>query len=78
MLFLSATEAMLWPQLRKLAPGQNMVLAGGIILGRSEDGRPYLAGTAGILATGPASVPCGPWCRVDYQARAGYQDRAAS
>jgi hypothetical protein len=72
MIFLSATEAMLWPQLRKLAPGQSVKLAGGVILGRAEDGRAFLAGTAGRLATGPASVPCGPWCRH------GYPDRAAS
>ncbi|MCG2622456.1 hypothetical protein LVY72_11080 [Arthrobacter sp. I2-34] len=63
MLFLSATEAMLWPQLLKLAPGQSMVLAAGVFLGRSEDGRPFLAGTFGSLRTGPAGDPCGPWCR---------------
>ncbi|NKX55743.1 hypothetical protein [Arthrobacter mobilis] len=65
MLFLSATEAMLWPQLRRLGPGQSIALAGRTILGRAEDGRPYLDGTFGMLSTHPASVPCGPWCRLD-------------
>ncbi|MFD1212642.1 hypothetical protein ACFQ36_11400 [Arthrobacter sp. GCM10027362] len=66
MLFLSATEAMLWPQLRRLDPGENTALGGGVILGRTRDGRPYLAGTCGTLSTQPASNPCGPWCQVGY------------
>jgi hypothetical protein len=70
MLYLSAAEAMLWPQLRRLVPGQRIILAGDVVLGRSEDGRPFLDGTAGILATGPSAVPCGPWCRYGYPTEA--------
>jgi hypothetical protein len=72
MLFLSVTEAMLWPQLRKLAPGQSVALSCGAILGRDEDGRAFLGGTVGVLQTGPSSDPCGPWCQV------GYPESAAS
>jgi hypothetical protein len=64
MLFLSTSEALLWPQLRKLEPGQRIRLSRGVMLGRAEDGRAYLDGAFRTLVTGPSAEPCGPWCRL--------------
>lgn len=74
MLFLSTSEALLWPQLRKLEPGQRMRLRRGVVIGRTKDGRAYLDGAFRMLVTGPSAEPCGPWCRLGAAAEAGTQE----
>ncbi|NMR30582.1 hypothetical protein [Crystallibacter degradans] len=74
MLFLSTSEALLWPQLRKLEPGQRMRLRRGVVIGRARDGRAYLDGAFRMLVTGPSAEPCGPWCRLGSSAEASTQE----